>query len=134
MYGLSTSDREYMVMVVADMMMLCVIQAEHCRTSLESTRNMNTELSEQIQQYAQKLKDVRMCDFYEINTVRFSNNYEELFGWILFIGTLAVKPASVLIVTVSVGTDRCFCNRLVFCYVLYWIELAWNVSHLLTLH
>jgi len=38
--------------------LLCVCQAEHCRTSLESARTMNTELTEQIEQYAQKLKDV----------------------------------------------------------------------------
>ena len=34
------------------------VQAEHCRTSLESARTLNTELTEQIEQYAQKLKDV----------------------------------------------------------------------------
>jgi len=36
----------------------CVCQAEHCRTSLEASRKTNTELTDHIEEYAQKLKDV----------------------------------------------------------------------------
>ena len=45
---------------------LNVLQAEHHTTSLEAARNMNTNLTEQIEQYAQKLKDVIIVLFLSI--------------------------------------------------------------------
>jgi len=46
-------------------MCFCVCQAGHCRTSLEAARTRNTELTEQIEQYAQKLKDVNSVFAYD---------------------------------------------------------------------
>lgn len=45
---------------------LNVLQAEHHRTSLEAARNTTTNLTEQIEQYAQKLKDVIIVLFLPI--------------------------------------------------------------------